>query len=309
VTERAQRPPLAVVVASHERPIRLRWLLNALEEQTAGDFEVVVAHDGGPDSETERLLREHPVVTRHLTFTGARGPAELRNAAWRASTAPFVAFTDDDCRPPRDWVERAIAAARPGAIVQGRTRPDPDEAGLLRAPRARTVWIDPPTASAQTCNAIYPRDLLERVGGFDEHGFPTCAAEDTDLAWRSGAAIVPAPEVLTFHCVEPISLARAVRVAWRWRQLPKLVARHPGLRRHMPLRVFWKRRHALLLLALVTRRPLAAAAYAIDALPSYGTGPRGLARAASELPGRLLVDAVELTALATGSARHRTLFL
>ena len=80
--------PIAVAIASHARPIRLRWLLNALEEQTAGDFEVVVAHDSGPDSETERLVREHPVVTRHLTFDSARGPAELRNAAWRATTAP-----------------------------------------------------------------------------------------------------------------------------------------------------------------------------------------------------------------------------
>lgn len=300
---------IAVAVASHARPLRLRWLLNALAEQTARDFEVVVAHDGGRDSETARLLAEHPVVTRSIAFDGDRGPSELRNAAWRATSAPFVAFTDDDCRPPETWVERAIAAARPDAIVQGRTRPDPDELGLLRAPHPRTVWIDPPTASAQTCNAIYPRELLERAGGFDEHAFPTCAAEDTDLAWRSGAPIVPAPEVVTFHCVEPISLARALRIAWRWRQLPKLVARHPGLRRHMPLRIFWKRRHALLLLAATTRHPLAVLAYGIDALPVYGASPRGLVRAATELPGNVLVDAVEVAALAAGSARHRTLFL
>ena len=300
---------IAVCVATHGRPIRLRWLLNALEEQTTRDFEVVVAHDAGPDSETERLLREHPVVTRHVTFSGEHGPAIKRNAAWRASSAPYVAFTDDDCRPPEDWVERAIAAARPGAIVQGRTRPDPDEAFLLRAPHARSVWVDPPTASAQTCNIVYPRDLLERASGFDDRAFPAWAAEDTDLAWRTGAPIVPAPEVLTFHCVEPISFGRALRNAWRWRSLPKLVARNPGLRRHMTLRVFWKRRHALLLLAALTRHPLAAAAYAIDALPSYGTGPRGLVRAASELPGQAAIDAVEVAGLALGSVRHRTLFL
>ena len=27
-------PEISVVVASHDRPLRLRWLLNALEEQT-----------------------------------------------------------------------------------------------------------------------------------------------------------------------------------------------------------------------------------------------------------------------------------
>jgi GT2 family glycosyltransferase len=302
-------PAIAVAIASHARPLRLRWLLNALEEQTIEGFEVVVAHDSGPDSETELLLREHAVVTRHVTFDSARGPAELRNAAWRATTAPFVAFTDDDCRPPETWVERALAAARSEAIVQGATRPDPDEAALLTAPHPRTVLIDPPTASAQTCNVVYPRAVLERVGGFDERSFPTCAAEDTDLAWRSGAPIVPAPDVLTYHCVEAISLLQRLRIAWRWRQLPKLIRRHPGLRRHMPLWLFWKPRHAWFVAALVTRRPIVAAGWAVAALPSYGPGKRGLARAAAELPAQALVDAVEVAALAVGSARHRTLFL
>jgi glycosyltransferase involved in cell wall biosynthesis len=175
-------------VASHQRPLRLRWLLNALEEQTLDRalFEVVVAHDSGPDSETERLLASHPIVTRHVTFDRAMGPAELRNAAWRACRAPIVAFTDDDCRPPATWIERALAAARAGAIVQGATKPDPDELALLRAPHRRTQNIDPPTPNVQTCNAIYPRALLEALGGFDEHGFPTCAAEDTDLASLRG---------------------------------------------------------------------------------------------------------------------------
>ena len=300
---------IAVAIASHERPIRLRWLLNALEEQTMSGFEVVVAHDSGPDSETERLLREHPVVTRHVTFDSPLGPAELRNAAWRATTAQFVAFTDDDCRPPATWVQRASSAAMPDRIVQGATRPDPDEAALLTAPHPRTVWIDPPTASAQTCNIVYPRELLERLGGFDERGFPTCAAEDTDLAWRSGARITGSPEVLTYHCVEAISLRARLRIAWRWRQLPKLIRRHPGLRRHMPLGLFWKRRHAWFVAALLTRHPLVLAAWAVDALPSYGASRRGVARAVAELPVQALIDAVEVAALATGSARHRTLFL
>src|SRR4051812_13976662 len=144
---------LSVVVASHDRPLRLRWLLNALEEQTLerARWEVVVAHDSrGP--ETEALLRDHPLaaagVLRHLTFAPGPGPAQKRNAAWRAATAPLIAFTDDDCRPPPDWLARllAAAAARPGAMVQGATRPDPDERELLlRAPHARSQDITPPT--------------------------------------------------------------------------------------------------------------------------------------------------------------------
>ena len=60
------------------------------------------------------------------------------------------------------------------------------------------------------------------------------------------------------------------------------------------------------------RRSLAVAGalnYARVARPSYGSSPRGLARAAAELPGRAVLDAVEVAALARGSAKHRTLFL
>ncbi|HEX2085576.1 MAG TPA: glycosyltransferase [Solirubrobacteraceae bacterium] len=311
---------IAVAVASHARPVRLLWLLNALEEQTLPRerWEVVVAHDSGPASHTERVLAGHPLaaagVLRHVTLSRPGGPAELRNAAWRATTAPLIAFTDDDCRPPPEWLERALAAARsaPGAVVQGTTRPDPDETGLLRAARVRTMWVDPPAWQAQTCNIVYPRAAVERAGGFDERDLPLCAGEDTDLFCRTGAPLVAAPGVLTYHAVEPMSVVARVRFAWRWRQLPALVARHPELRRHAELGVFWKRRHARFLLALAglaARRPALALPWALAALPSYGPGVRGRVRAVSELPGQALVDAVEVAALAQGSARHRTLFL
>jgi GT2 family glycosyltransferase len=316
---------LSVVVASHDRPLRLRWLLNALEDQTLGRerWEVVVAHDStGP--ETEELLRSHPLAAagalRHLSFAPGPGPAAKRNAAWRLARADTVLFTDDDCRPPADWLANALAAVerRPGAIVQGTTRVDPDELAVKHhAPHARSQEVTPPTPFAQTCNIAYPRALLEAVGGFDE-ALPLAAGEDTDLAIRAqahGAELVAAPEVLTYHAVEAVTLPARLRETWRWEHLAYIVRRHPQLREHMPLRLFWKPSHALLLPALAglwlaRRHPVLAALlvapWALVARPSYGMGPRGLARAASELPARLAVDVVETAAMVRGSLRHRT---
>ena len=305
-------PRIAVVVPSHGRPLRLRWLLNALAEQTLprAAFEVVVAHDSDYG-----FVASHPLAPRELRVAPC-GPAAKRNAGGRAARAPLVAFTDDDCRPPRDWLERALAAAEahPAGVVQGATRPDPDEVVLVRAPHHRTVTIDPPTDEAQTCNIVYPRAVLERLGGFDE-GLGTIGGEDLDLAERAKQAGVPvaaAPEVLTYHAVDVIGLRRRLAIAWRWRDLPGVARRHPALRRRALLGVFWKPRHAWLALALAglaARRPLLALPWALAALPSYGRGVRGRVRAVSELPGQAAVDAVELAALARGSVRHRTLFL
>jgi GT2 family glycosyltransferase len=321
-------PALSVVVASHDRPLRLRWLLNALEEQSLAReaWEVVVAHDSG--AETAALLATHPLAAagtlRTLAFGRGAGPAEKRNAAWRAARAGVVVFTDDDCRPPAEWLGHVLAAVRahPGAIVQGATRPDPDELALVAVAGWRSQQIDPPVPWAQTCNIAFPRAALEAVGGFDAT-LPDAAGEDTDLALRARAAGVPyagAPAMLTYHCIEVPGLRARLRDTQRWRHLPGVVARHPRLRRGFPLRVFWKQRHALLGPALLgaglaARQPRRAWALALVlpwarlAAPSYGPGARGRLRAVAELPANALVDAAEVAALARGSVAHRTLLL
>jgi GT2 family glycosyltransferase len=335
VTTERPVPALAVVVPSHDRPLRLRWLLNALAAQTADrrDFEVIVAHDSaGPQTDT--LLAAHPLaaagVLRALAFPpGSAGPAQKRNAAWRATAAPVVLFTDDDCRPPAGWVAAALAAtaAHPGAIVQGPTSIDPDELVVkLHAPHARTQVVElpggRPSVWAQTCNIAYPRAVLEALDGFDE-ALPLAAGEDTDLAWRARDAGVPmaaAPGMLTYHCVEPASLLARARESWRWQHLPYLTRKHPGIRRsYAGGGWFWKPQHTrvpflLAAVALLLRgRPLAALAtvlpWAIPSLPAYGGGVRGRVRAVSELPAHAVLDVVEVAALARGSVRHRSLLL
>jgi GT2 family glycosyltransferase len=318
-------PEISIVVPTHGRPLRLRWLLNALEEQTLPSerFEVVVGYDGSAP-ETERLLREHPLAAagalRSAHVTDGSAPGKNRNAALRLARAPIVAFTDDDCRPPPDWLEGALAAARrhPGAIVQGCTEPDPDEEHLLNAPHARTQRVDPPGPYAQACNIVYPRELLERLGGFDE---TMLTGEDADLACRgreAGAPYLGAPEVLTWHAVSTPTLVGRLRSTWRWRFLPLLVKRHPEHRGAYPLRIFWKHTHvgiplALTGLALGRRRR----AYALLAIPwlyrtapqEFGTSPRGRLRALFELPARALIALTEFGVLVWGSIKHRTLFL
>lgn len=320
------RPPRLSVAVVSNRPLRLRWLLNALEAQTLAreQWEAVVLDDSS-GADTGRLLREHPLaragVVRRVGFSGQGGIGAKRNATWRAARGATVVFTDDDCRPPPEWLERlALAIELHGqAVVQGATRPDPDELPLLKAaPWARTQHIEPPVAWAQTCNIAYPRALLERLGGFDE-GFPF-AAEDTDLAARArraGAAYKGAPQALTYHAVDPSSLISRIRSSWRWQAVAYAVKRNPELRAHLPLWIFWKRTHAWLPWALAgtllsRRSPLylgLAIPWAINAVPSHGSLPRGRYRSLLEVPGRAAIDLAEFTACAWGSLRYRTILL
>jgi GT2 family glycosyltransferase len=312
---------VSVVVASHARPLRLRWLLNALEEQTlARDrWEVVVVHDYYPET-AGRVLDSHPLreagTLRHLAVApGTGSPARQRNLGWRAARGELVAFTDDDCRPEPDWLERLLAAAQgaPGEIVQGATRPDPFELEVLAAPHVRTLHVEPVGPFAQTSNILYPRELLERLNGFDERSI---AGEDVGLSLRARGAGVPiaaAPDAVVNHAIESFSLPGIVRENLKWRHLAYLARRHPELRRDLELGVFWDSDHlwgsvalAGLLGALWSPWSTALVApYALRATRRSGRPDVALA----ELPGQLVRQIAEIVGLAAGSVRHRTLLL
>lgn len=321
-------PDISVVVPSHDRRLRLRWLLNALEEQTLprDRFEVIVVHDYG-DEDTRDILERHELLAdgtlRHIRIEPGTGrPSLQRNMGWRAAGAPLVAFTDDDCRPTPRWLEELVAAAgrNPGAIVQGATDFDPYELDVFASPHYRTVVErEPPGRFAQTCNVLYPRDLLERVGGFDEK-MPAPAGEDLDLATRAraaGAGYVGAPAALTYHCVESYTLLGMLRLNRKWEDIAYLAKRHPSIRDTFTLRVFWRETHLRLTLALAGLAlarawpPFAALAlpYLRFALRQRGTHARARVASAVELPGRVIVDLAEIGTMLRGSVRHRTLVI
>lgn len=323
-------PEIAVAVPSHDRPLRLRWLLNALEKQTLGGdrFEVCVVHDSsGP--ETEVLLTTHPLAARgtlrHEQLEPMRyGSAGLkRNRAWRMARAPLIVFTDDDCYPPSDWLERAVESAgrNPGVVVQGVTLPEPEEGRSEgHGPWPHTQKIeDPPTPWGEACNILYPRELLERLCGYVEEP-PLEVAEDTDLlvrAQKAGASVVGDRSMVTYHAIESAPLYKRLRGTWRWRDNAWLVKTHPDFKRAYPYGLFWKKTHAWLppaLAGLVLGRRnllflLLAVPYVALATPQRGSDTRGRLRALSELPGVAAIDAAEIAVHVCGSVKYRTLFL
>jgi GT2 family glycosyltransferase len=282
---------------------------------------VVVCHDSaGP--ETDELLASHPLGTsgnlramRHSRSSAG----EKRNVAARLARGATLVFTDDDCRPPEDWLSRVRDAVRrhEGAIVQGPVQGDPDELAMRHAPYWRTLYLPhPPGPWAESCNIVYPRKLFERAGGFPED---LASGEDTELAIlarATGAPYVGDDGMLTYHAVDDLSLRDWIRGTRRWGDLALLFKRHPEFRRELALGIFWKRTHAWLPLALagvaLERRnrlwALLVVPWAVQWEPRHG-GVRGRIRHLMELPGWALIDLSEIASLVRGSIRHRSLLL
>jgi len=183
-------PAVSVVVPTCGRPDLLRRCVAALETQSlASDaYEIIVVDD---------------TLTR-------RGPAAVRNIGWRRARAPIVAFTDDDTVPDRDWLARGLAAFAPDIdAVTGRivmplpatpTDYERNEQGLERA-------------EFVTANCFVRREVLARLGGFDE-SFRLPWREDSDLHFRlleAGSRIARAPDAVVVHPVRPAAWGVSLR--------------------------------------------------------------------------------------------------
>jgi GT2 family glycosyltransferase len=284
---------------------------------------VVVVHTYDPALAAE-LLDRHELaracLLRHTRLERSEGrPSRQRNAGWRMARGSLVVFTDDDCRPDGRWLERLVAAARanPGKIVQGATVPDPREEHLFTRPHVRTLHVDPPSREVQTCNVVYGRDLLERLGGFDERAV---TGEDIDLSIRAreaGAGLVGVPWAITYHAIDPLSLPGKIRSQHKWHHLAYVVKRHPSLREWCRWGVWWKEEHYRAALALASLLAVRRCRWAALGLLPYiqierrrhGGAAGQQLRALRELPAHWIVELAEIGSFARGSLRYRTLLL
>ncbi len=223
-------PLFSVVLPTRGDPTKLSRVLDALSRQTLprDRFEVLISFDGvAPDAAAaERLAR---LGARVVESESRRGPGAARNLAARAARGEYLAFTEDDCTPEPDWLERA--AARVGRepaidVLEGETF-QPDGSPTRRRDGDRPHYL--PT------NLFVRRSSFERAGGYHEGFFDVGSGvyfrEDSDFGFtleEMGAGIVREPSARVVHPREHPGLLDPWRWARRYEMDALLRTRHPG---------------------------------------------------------------------------------
>ncbi len=245
-------PAWSVVIPTYDRHETLARVLERLapgaQSLDAPQYEVIVTDDARSSATRGFLAARFPWAL--YTAGPARGPAANRNHGAAQARGRWIAFTDDDTLPTRDWLASfaLVAAEEPGLeALEGRTTCP----GGFRTP-AFYAPVNETGGLFWSCNVAVRADRFREIGGFDE-GFTVAHMEDQDLRERLKGAGVGIEWVPAAHVEHPrrrqpsgrkLGLQRRAEVRYLYKHGAARPVRWRLLRGVAPLRLGIIRSHA-----------------------------------------------------------------
>ena len=100
-------PAISVVICTYNRADLLTKGLQTLCEQTLAisEYEVIVVDNNSQDNTravTEDFCRRYPNI--RYFFETQQGLSHARNRGWREAKASYIAYIDDECKMPPQWL-------------------------------------------------------------------------------------------------------------------------------------------------------------------------------------------------------------
>ncbi|MFV9503315.1 MAG: glycosyltransferase family 2 protein [Oscillochloridaceae bacterium umkhey_bin13] len=217
----ASLPVVDLIIPTRNRPDLIGTALQSVRDLRGVDVTIWVV-DQSDDERTRQVVEAHAATDPRLRYihTQPRGISAARNLGISLGTAPYVLFTDDDCRVEPGWAQAMVAAFATPQIwaVFGRILPDHTDGqhtvdrlpGLDLATKLNT---DPALYQRNRFNLSFGhgasmglrRSSWGQLGGFDEAlgvGGPLRSWEDRDFGYRiltQGYQIAYTPHALLYH--------------------------------------------------------------------------------------------------------------
>ena len=199
----------SLVVVNYNGIKHLPPLFAALAQQTFVDFELLFVDNGSTDGSVAaaaQLGRAFDVTTHCICNDVNLGFASGCNQGIEHSTSDYLVMLNNDTRPEPAWLETLIATVKSAPDVGMAAskmlfahRPEMINSAGIALDRTGIAWdwrggeIDDPTERERVevfgpCAgaALYSREMLDEIGGFDEDFF--MYLEDVDLACRARLA-------------------------------------------------------------------------------------------------------------------------
>lgn len=190
---------------------KLGRCISAIIGQTyPGPVEVIVVDNGLNRSlvvqrhEGERATETGPRIVRVL-HEPAPGAYAARNAGVLAASGRWIAFTDADCEPDKNWLSAATKPliARACSIAAGAIQPRIPNRPTASAELDRLIHLQQELyvqrGYAATANMVVDRDLFETFGLFDAGIFSGADAVWGSRATSAGAVVKLVEDAVVVH--------------------------------------------------------------------------------------------------------------
>jgi glycosyltransferase involved in cell wall biosynthesis len=220
-------PQIVAIICTHNRDKYLGAAIDSVLAQECEDFEVLVVDNGSCDR-TKEVVEERLGDPRlKYIYEPVLGLSVARNTGATQTTAPILAYLDDDAEASRQWLsvlveaynnndKLAIAGGKvtliwPGGIAHPKWISQ-DMAGGLGAYDLgeNIVDIEKPGLTPRGLNYSIRRTFLNQMGGFDANlgrvGKKLLSNEElymTELAIQNGWQVAYLPDALVAHNVAP----------------------------------------------------------------------------------------------------------
>lgn len=218
---------VSVIVPFHNNYRTLRRTLLSLINQNFPEvkYEILLVNDGSTDGSLDSikdLLEKSDVKIKCLSSAKHKGCFNARNIGLKNSEGQIVAFIDADEIADESWLECLIEPLLKYKEVQGVTGKVTTDADaslivpLIHAPIDACRVTPKGFVLAGSGNVAYRKDILLKLGGFDEEFDPRFRG-DSDLCLRvleNGFKVIYEPKAIVYHPVSKRTLNEVLRVAF-----------------------------------------------------------------------------------------------
>lgn len=255
-------PLFSVIIPTYNRSLLAENAINHILRQTdisPEGYEIIVVDNGSQDATEEALTKfsketlSTPII--YVKLRANYGADFARNIAILHSRGRYVAFTDDDCIVPSDWLSefKREFAADPDIVGVGGWKFPAQSGSKLDIFHRFLMWrhfLVPHIRSQKsdiyenrcglTANVCYRRNLLEELGGFNIYFKHVGFYEFKIRAHKAGRTLLYEPRTVE-HFARFAFKTNAVKLlaqGWDWYLLYKL---HPDIRANPSSAYFLKR--------------------------------------------------------------------
>ena len=225
-------PPISVVLCTYNRAAMLPVVIESLLAQSLAksEFEIVIVDNASTDDTyavVKAFQTQYSSPAIILVSEPTQGLGYARNTGYKNVRSRYIAFIDDDCVAPKDWLQTLLECfeqvhPQPWS-VGGPIKPvyDAPKPSWFKDSYETDSWGDCPRVlkrgeSFTGCNMSFRKDILDNYGGFDVSlgmkGDLLSLAEETTLyrrIWAAGkhdCVLYYSPRAAVHHKIDPYKM-------------------------------------------------------------------------------------------------------